>query len=67
MLLKWISVKDRLPEQDVEILFSCGKEIFLGSILKPMDEDERILWLTRGDSIIYDVRFWMPLPELPIQ
>ena len=66
---EWISVKDRLPEDDEVVLIACkiGK-MFVGyhKHLFPGCEVWRIL--TARDStkkITYTVTHWMPLPEPP--
>ena len=67
---KWISVKDRLPDQQVNVLI-CGKQF---------SDDAEIGWQYGGDFYIDEpviafdgyekvtgVTHWMPLPEPPEQ
>ncbi len=63
---KWISVKDRLPEVDVEILFFCGTRIRFGEyVWYGLNEgDYRWRDAVFGDYLI-DITHWMPLPEPP--
>ena len=51
---KWISVKDRLPEQFGKYLVVC----------KGIDIAQIRLWEGTWDSFV-EVTHWMPLPELP--
>ena len=62
----WISVKDRLPEQDlhceeIPVLLKNGywfKGYYSGDMWHYYDEC--------GDDIItWDVTYWMPIPETP--
>ena len=62
----WISVKDRLPEDDKDVLVydSRSKEIIMASYNSDYDE-----WSTPYDYY-YDldndkITHWQPLPELP--
>lgn len=72
---EWISVKDRLPEENQIVLTSCeqGKmfllrkvsEEFLGGTLFwkyccGYDKD-----LVDGESYCYEITHWMPLPAPP--
>ena len=57
--MTWRSVKDRLPEEDTEVLAYDGRNIWLA-------------WLsgdnTWGSDICNlgnDITHWMPMPELP--
>ena len=66
---KWISVKDRLPEDDEVVLIACkiGK-IFVGYHKHLFQGCEVWRILTARDStkkITYTVTHWMPLPQPP--
>jgi len=54
----WISVKDRLPERDG--LYLCWSAINCGEACYQIHlwKDGRWYWA-------HDVRYWMPLPEMP--
>ena len=62
---KWISVKDRLPEHDGEVLAYCGGNIFIANC----PEDEWVVYcLEEGgysETCHVQVDYWMPLPETP--
>ena len=57
--MKWISVEDRLPEDDVSALcflsngFVCMVHFFSGE------------WVEMWGIKIMDVLYWMPLPKHP--
>lgn len=62
---EWISVKDRLPESDVQVLVACEmrgqhfrKRYVWYEIIKNLDD---------FNSIVIDgfITHWMPLPEPP--
>ena len=63
----WISVKEKTPEDYENIIFTNGKDVFVGFRVSLIYDDE-------GNNDIYyysneinhkDVTHWMPLPELP--
>lgn len=59
----WISVKDRLPEDDKDVLVydSRSKEIIMASYNSDYDEWDNLYDYLSVDTITY----WQPLPELP--
>lgn len=57
--IRWISVKDILPEEDTEVLAYDGRNIWLAWLSGDNTWGSDICNL--GNDIIY----WMPLPELP--
>lgn len=61
----WISVKDRLPEHDGEVLAFCGGNIFIANC----PEDEWVVYFLEEDGYSemchVQVDYWMPLPETP--
>ena len=59
---KWISVGERLPERNTEVLVCDTKEDYV-SVWEYIGDG---LWL--GNEIIWateDITHWMPLPEPP--
>lgn len=76
--VKWISVKDRLPEIDVEVLVTEGGYCKVSRIVD-VNEYSREKARTRKDKypikiewvqdsycdIDWDISHWMKLPELP--
>ena len=57
--MKWISVKDSLPQEDVRVL------VYLKSTRNytKIDTDRLLdeIWVRWGSDVVY----WMPLPEPP--
>jgi len=69
--MKWISVKERLPETQMNVLVvkENGK-VFEMSYHAPFDSDKRIFqWWAFGKYIDQhnQVTHWMPLPEPPTE
>jgi Protein of unknown function (DUF551). len=68
ILAQWISVKDRLPEYAVEIIFYTVKQkVSMGSRQHFYDsEPDNYYWQSDGWSIRKDdVTYWQPLPLPP--
>ena len=61
--MKWISVKDRMPEEEESIIFTYGENetevglVVNGTFLGLIDEGRL--------APVYNVSHWMPLPESP--
>lgn len=63
---RWISCSEKLPEDDEIVLVSDGIDYaiaFWRSDANAWDDP----WHGWLDSFEFDVRAWMPLPELPIE
>jgi len=66
--MEWISVKDRLPEKElnyasVDCLFATGKRVLFGYLLYSREQ-----WCEPSNGDYYDndmVTHWMPLPKPP--
>lgn len=66
--MKWISVKERLPKDDDNVLvFLAPTDILIGSyFFRPMMRS--FTWTMHDsdlDEYIEDITHWMPLPEPP--
>ena len=61
---KWIPVSERLPEDEVTVMVSCGKCVFPEA---RYSETRGWEWAYESGSDyweeLYDVNAWMPLPE----
>jgi hypothetical protein len=57
-MIEWISVKDRLPENDINVIGCCGDDVFECSYYDDGAFDDCI-----GEPI--EVSYWMPLPKPP--
>ena len=60
---KWISVKDRLPEDSVEVNLHTRSGI-VGTGFYDKYTKSWVQWYSSG-SLLVDVTHWMPLPEPP--
>lgn len=65
-IFRWISVKDRMPEDDGEVLACNGKDVFIAHC----EGDCWAVYLLNTEDDCYEqhvvkVTHWMPLPELP--
>ncbi len=75
--MEWISVKDKLPEDDNPILiytkdiFGCGKISISSkgkSLLEGKFAPNKIdvpITMTNKNEILSNITHWMPLPEPP--
>ena len=64
--MHWISVKDRLPEDDGEVLACNGNDVFIAHC----EGDYWAVYLLNTEDDCYEqhvvkVTHWMPLPEPP--
>ena len=55
---KWISVKDKLPKENVEV-FTCSQAHQL-AVCVYVDG----CWLSY-EEVHYHIAYWMPVPKLP--
>ena len=58
---EWISVKDRLPEEDKEVLAYNGAYVFIAAYTTNPTK----YWYTISRSAMRTVTYWMPIPEPP--
>ena len=66
-MMRWISVKDRLPEDYGRCIVLDGKEVEPANFIKE-DSEEKKVFLTPDTwdiDYIKGVTHWMPLPEPP--
>jgi len=68
--MKWISVKDKLPEEGVIVLtigwrFPESVEYRIDYIVLLDDPKEPYIWARRSLDECSKVAYWMPLPEPP--
>lgn len=61
--MKWISVKDKLPNKKQEVICFDGKEVFSGV---EYSEKYGFTWIDLGYTP-NDITHWMPLPDPPKQ
>jgi hypothetical protein len=67
MKMKWISVKDKLPDENVWVLLYDKKSIVIGRLYFSIMKWEILNHSTTNEIIFKKdrVSFWMPLPEKP--
>lgn len=62
--MEWISVKDKLPEKEKNVLYcDIETEIYLGMLIDGMDKE--IYWSHYDYLEDHDITHWMPLPNPP--
>jgi Protein of unknown function (DUF551) len=64
--MRWHSVKDKLPEFNVNVLVASGDDIFVAACFDHSIIDEPIDWYTNEGNGV-DPTHWQPLPALPMQ
>lgn len=69
--MDWISVKEKLPENNQRVLAYCGKtkKYFVGNVMTRQFSDG-VRWRHEGAkgamyTVTSKVTHWMPLPEPP--
>lgn len=62
--MKWISIKDRWPEERQQVLIYCDDgDIAMGHWA---DYPDKIVWhIYLGNGNSHNITHWKPLPELP--
>lgn len=69
---EWISVKDRLPPEETNVILFDGNEVFCGNFF--FSKNKSVCWgIQSCDSFCYgnyeknEITHWMPLPSSPDQ
>lgn len=70
--MEWISVKDRLPDNDDEQLVCIGEDVYTYQY-NPWGDDKNKGWFGWEDipswgsekHPVHGVSYWMPLPKAP--
>ena len=68
---EWISINERLPEDNGDELIVCTEDGFVGAARFTAVIEEGFCWMENEGSDFYDgdliegVTHWMPLPEAP--
>lgn len=62
---KWVSVKDQLPEKEIDILICCDGKVKFGIYSEDVYGDK--FYTTNFEQFlnVENVTHWMPLPEQP--
>ena len=67
--MEWISVEDRLPKYQTNVLLWSGNFVFTGLITPEDPEELYAIWDQVNDGFEpinnEDITYWMPLPEPP--
>ena len=61
--MDWISVDDRLPENDALVFFSHFTGTQVGLDIAFYDDGQ---WWNNSDRLVLGVTHWMPLPKPPV-
>lgn len=61
-MAEWISVKDKLPEDDRNVLVYDDHDI---QFWVAWHDECHNNWYTQEGDRVYGVTHWMPLPQLP--
>jgi hypothetical protein len=65
-MAEWISVKDRLPNKDTEVLCcSVRGDLFIGKYLEAIYTEDVYVFVDTNRWDARSVTHWMPLPEPP--
>jgi hypothetical protein len=62
--MQWIKMKENPPVEDMEILFVADEDITDERIGIACPES-RVVILKRTDMSFDDVKYWIPIPEIP--
>jgi len=62
---EWISVEDKLPESEKEVIFYHNKEYHIGYYIERIFGRNDRAWFSNYEGINYNIKFWMPLPKPP--
>jgi hypothetical protein len=75
--MNWISVKERLPEENVNVLAVESGTVKVMALCYAADDDNNMGWIwgevydgLDGDAYMdddYNVTYWMPIPEKPVE
>ena len=66
-MTEWISVKDRLPEDDQTVFgHRIGRQAALPIICYYDKEENGFVPLFTWQAFVVEIDYWMPLPEPPI-
>lgn len=62
---EWISVDERLPETQVEVLTYSDCNGVRSACLLASNEETNMWYLCRTDKLSIDVTYWQPMPQPP--
>lgn len=66
-MAEWISVKDRLPENNEIVLCWRNKDgCFVGRYVTLQDTKDWYAFVAAGGRVVVGTTHWMPLPEPPV-
>ena len=65
---KWISIEDKLPEKNNEVLITDGYSVWGGFSREYSQNEEGWCWFDNSEEGYFntdEITHWMPLPEPP--
>lgn len=62
---EWISVEDRLPESEKEVMFYFDQRCHVGYFIERAFGTNKFMWWSAEYNCVHNVKFWMPLPKPP--
>lgn len=67
--MTWISVNDKLPENNQYTLCWDGKDVYLLKFYRDLDKRHKKpsgKWESSDECLFFDdIQYWMPLPNAP--
>ena len=66
--MEWISTKDRLPDEEEDVLISTKYEIYIAYLHVYNEQNNKTVWIISDDPTegfdLKEVLAWMPLPKI---
>ena len=68
--MEWINLKTKRPNPEQKILFFANNKVCYGQYMEYQDSPEMMGYFEDLDKMsnedwVFNIKFWMPLPEKP--